>query len=202
MSDVNERIQRLLNEVEATRDLDHGHKDFKAWQRRAEGAVAEKLGESSRLAQQLNSLRFNADTGIWFEGMREPSAAEHKEAFLEDLETANGILLAALESGGHQKSRESRGPLVHVEAHGGAASADANASVDVRITTDQLRTLLATAPGLTSKERGEVIASIPDNEDEFDLEQVDRLLSVATRSKDLLKGTLGWILANADKLNF
>jgi hypothetical protein len=202
LSDVNERLQRLLNEIEATRDLDHSHRDFKAWQRRAEAAVAEKLGEGARLANQLNDLRFNADVGIWFEGMQDPSPAEHREAFLEDLETASGILTAALESGAPHKSQGSKGSLVHVEAHGGFASADAHASVAVRISTEQLRTLLATAPGLSGSERGEAIAAIPDDEEDLDLERVDRLLSIATRSKDLLKGVLGWILANADKLNF
>jgi hypothetical protein len=82
------------------------------------------------------------------------------------------------------------------------AASDAHASVTVEVDTAQLRQLIAGAEELTPSERGNAIAAIPDDDEELDLERVDRLLSVAIKSEELLAGILGWVLANAHRLNF
>ena len=68
------------------------------------------------------------------------------------------------------------------------AASDAHASVTVEVNTAQLRQLIAGSEELTPSERGNAIAAIPDDDEELDLERVDRLLSVAIKSEELLAG--------------
>jgi hypothetical protein len=128
--------------------------------------------------------------------------SDNQKSFERSLNSALGFLTAALESSEVERVGNSGSPLVDVNPIGATASSDARASVTVEVNTAQLRQLIAGAEELTPLERGNAIAAIPDDNEELDLERVDRLLSVAIKSKELLAGILGWVLANAHRLNF
>ncbi len=113
MPDLDERIDRLLAEIEHIRELDRKHGDFKAWRQRAQTAINEKLGAKSQASEQLAGLAFYSPTFVYYDGMPETTPAEHREAFLEDLDTAKGILLAAREAAPPHHSRSpSGGPSI------------------------------------------------------------------------------------------
>jgi hypothetical protein len=199
---IDARIDRLLKEAESIKGLNYQHPTFQAWRKRAETAVDEKLGATHRVAKELAELDFHDDPGVWFEGMTPPSEADHRSVFDNDLATAKGILLAAREASPKSSPKGGRGPIVNVHQEGATATANAAAQVSVHVSADQLRTVIATSPDLTSEEKGAAIAAVPDDTDSLDVEKLDRLLSVATKSKDLLKTVLGWVLANAERWPF
>ena len=204
-SDIDTRIEGLLREEEDIRQLNdgHGHEEptFLAWRERSEAALAEKLGADSELAKQLRSLTFFYSPLIWTDSTV-VLASDHQRSFERSLNTSLGILTAALGSGEVDEADDSGSPLVHNEHTDATADSDARASVTVEVNTAQLRQLIAGSEELTPSERGDAIAAIPDDDEELDLERVDRLLSVAIKSKELLAGILGWVLANAHRLNF
>lgn len=204
-SDIDTRIERSLQEEEEIRQLNdgHGHEQptFLAWRKRSEAAVAEKLGAESELAEELRSLTFFYAPLIWTDSTV-VLASDHQRSFERSLNASIGILTAALGSGDVERVDDSGSPLVHTNHSDATAASDAHASVTVEVNTAQLRQLIAGAEELTPSERGNAIAAIPDDDDELDLERVDQLLSVAIKSKELLAGILGWVLANAHRLNF
>jgi hypothetical protein len=204
-SDIDTRIERSIREEEEIRQLNdgHGHEQptFLAWRKRSEAAVAEKLGAESELAEELRSLTFFYSPLIWTDSTV-VLASDHQRSFERSLNTSLGILTAALGSGEVERVGNSGSPLEHIDHTDATASSDARASVTVEVNTAQLRQLIAGAEELTPSERGNAIAAIPDDDEELDLERVDRLLSVAIKSKELLAGILGWVLANAHRLNF
>jgi hypothetical protein len=204
-SDIDTRIEGLLREEEDIRQLNdgHGHEEptFLAWRERSEAALAEKLGADSELAKQLRSLTFFYSPLIWTDSTV-VLASDHQRSFERSLNTSLGILTAALGSGEVEEAGDSRSPLVHNEHTDATADSDGRASVTVEVNTAQLRQLIAGSEELTPSERGDAIAAIPDDDEELDLERVDRLLSVAIKSKELLAGILGWVLANAHRLDF
>jgi hypothetical protein len=200
-SDIDTRIERSLREEGEIRQLNdgHGHEQptFLAWRKRSEAAIAEKLGAESELAKELRSLTFFYSPLIWTDSTV-VLASDHQRSFERSLNTSLGILTAALESSEVERVGDSGSPP-DLDA---TASSDARASVTVEVNTAQLRQLIAGAEELTPSERGNAIAAIPDDDEELDLERVDRLLSVAIKSKELLAGILGWVLANAHRLTF
>jgi hypothetical protein len=202
-SDIDTRIERSLREEAEIRQLNdgHGHEQptFLAWRKRSEAAIAEKLGAESELSEELRSLTFFYSPLIWTDSTV-VLASDHQRSFERSLNTSLGILTAALESSEVERVGNSGSPLVHLNHTDATAGSDARASVTVEVNTAQLRQLIAGAEGLTPSERGNAIAAIPDDDEELDLERVDRLLSVAIKSKELLAGILGWILANAHRL--
>jgi hypothetical protein len=204
-SDIDTRIEGLLREEEDIRQLNdgRGHEEptFLAWRERSEAALAEKLGADSELAQQLRSLTFFYSPLIWTDSTV-VLASDHQRSFERSLNTSLGILTAALGSGEVEEADNSGSPPVLIDQTDAAAGSDARASVTVEVNTAQLRQLIAGSEELTPSERGDAIAAIPDDDEELDLERVDRLLSVAIKSKELLAGILGWVLANAHRLNF
>jgi len=204
-SDIDTSIERLLREEGDIRHLNdgHGHEQptFLAWRKRSEAAIAEKLGAESDLSKELRSLTFFYSPLIWTDSTV-VLASDHQRSFERSLDTALGILTAALGSGEKGRVGDSGSPLDHINHIGATASSDDRASVTVEVNTAQLRQLIAGAEELTPVERGNAIAAIPDDNEELDLERVDQLLSVAIRSKELLAGILGWVLANAHRLNF
>jgi hypothetical protein len=201
---VDARIDRLLDEASSIRDLNtgKGHSDaiFLAWRKRAEAAVAEKLGSKSEFADELRSLRFSYRPVIWTEGTV-ISAQDNQASFDRGLNTALGILKAARESTALVTSTSDT-PLVHIEQVGPTATANAQAVVRIEVDTVQLRQLIAGASELSSEERGAAIAAIPDDGEGLNLDQVDKLLSIATKSKELLAGVLGWVLTHSHQLHF
>ena len=202
-SDIDTRIERSLREEGEIRQLNdgHGHEQpaFLAWRERSEAAVAEKLGAESELAEELRSLSFFYSPLIWTDSTV-VLASDHQRSFELSLNISLGILTAALESGDVERVGDSGSPSpLDLDA---TASSDAPASVTVEINTTQLRQLIAGAGELTPSERGNAIAAIPDDDEELDLERVDQLLSVAIKSRELLAGILGWVLANAHRLDF
>jgi hypothetical protein len=203
-SDIDTRIEGLLREEEDIRQLNdgHGHEEptFLAWRERSEAALAEKLGADSELAKQLRSLTFFYSPLIWTDSTV-VLASDHQRSFERSLNTSLGILTAALGSGEVEEADNSGSPLVHINQTDATADSDAP-SVTVEVNTAQLRQLIAGSEELTPSERGDAIAAIPDDDEELDLERVDRLLSVAIKSKELLAGILGWVLANAHRLDF
>ena len=200
-SDVDTRIEGLLREEEDIRQLNdgHGHDEptFLAWRERSEAALAEKLVADSELVEQLRSLSFFYSPLIWTDSTV-VLASDHQRSFELSLNISLGILTAALESSDLERVDDSGSPL-DLDA---TASSYAHASVTVEVNTAQLRQLIAGSEELTPSERGNAIAAIPDDDEELDLERVDRLLSVAIKSKELLAGILGWVLANAHRLDF
>ena len=204
-SDIDTRIERLLREEGEIRQLNdgHGHEQpaFLAWRERSEAAIAEKLGAESELAEELRSLSFFYSPLIWTDSTV-VLASDHQRTFERSLNTSLGILTAALGSGEVEEADNSGSPPVLIDQTDATAASDAHASVTVQVNTAQLRQLIAGAEELTPSERGNAIAAIPDDDEELDLERVDRLLSVAIKSKELLVGILGWVLANAHRLNF
>ena len=202
MRNIDGRLNDLIAESEIFRNMNdgrtHNHPDFVTWRKRAEMAVDQKLGESSRSARQIHQLRFYRFSGI---PSYHPTTQEHALNFEKDLNTAVGILKAAYEADPATKS-DSRSPLVSINQVGPSASASASstAEVTIQMSADELRQLIATAPELSSVEKGEGVASVPDDEVELTLDKVDKLLGIATKSKDLAKGILGWILINADRI--
>jgi hypothetical protein len=204
-SDIDTRIERSLREEGEIRQLNdgHGHEQaaFLAWRKRSEAAIAEKLGAESELAKELRSLTFFYSPLIWTDSTV-VLASDHQRSFERSLNTSLGILTAALESSEVERVGNSGSPLEDINHIDATAGSDARASVTVEVNTAQLRQLIAGAGELTPSERGNAIAAIPDDDEELDLERVDRLLSVAIKSRELLAGILGWVLANAHRLNF
>ena len=204
-SDIDTRIEGLLREEEDIRQLNdgHGHEEptFLAWRERSEAALAEKLGADSELAQQLRSLTFFYSPLIWTDSTV-VLASDHQRSFERSLNTSLGILTAALGSGEVEEADNSGSPPVLIDQTDATAGSDARVSVTVEVNTAQLRQLIAGSEELTPSERGDAIAAIPDDDEELDLERVDRLLSVAIKSKELLAGILGWVLANTHRLDF
>jgi hypothetical protein len=204
-SDIDTRIERLLQEEGDIRQLNdgHGHEEpsFLAWRKRSEAAIAEKLGAESERVEELRSLTFFYAPLIWTDSTV-VLTSDNQKSFERSLNTALGILTGALGSSEVERVDNSGSPLVNINDIGATASSDARASVTVEVNTAQLRQLIAGAGELTPSERGDAIAAIPDDDEELDLERVDRLLSVAIKSKELLAGILGWVLANAHRLNF
>jgi hypothetical protein len=203
-SDIDTRIEGLLREEEDIRQLNdgHGHEEptFLAWRERSEAALAEKLGADSELAKQLRSLTFFYSPLIWTDSTV-VLASDHQRSFDRSLNTSLGILTAALGSGEVEEADNSGSLPVLIDQTDATADSDAP-SVTVEVNTAQLRQLIAGSEELTPSERGDAIAAIPDDDEELDLERVDRLLSVAIKSKELLAGILGWVLANAHRLDF
>jgi hypothetical protein len=204
-SDIDTRIEGLLREEGDIRQLNdgHGHEQptFLAWRERSEAALAEKLGAESEPAKELRSLTFFYSPLIWTDSTV-VLASDHQRSFERSLNTSIGILTAALGSGEVEEAVNSGSPPVLIDQTDATAASDAHASVNVEVNTAQLRQLIAGAEELTPSERGNAIAAIPDDDEELDLERVDRLLSVAIKSEELLAGILGWVLANAHRLNF
>jgi hypothetical protein len=204
-SDIDTRIEGLLREEEDIRQLNdgHGHEEptFLAWRERGEAAIAEKLGAESEPAKELRSLTFFYSPLIWTDSTV-VLASDHQRSFERSLNISIGILTAALGSGEVEEAGNSGSPPVLIDQTDATAASDAHASVTVQVNTAQLRQLIAGAEELTPSERGNAIAAIPDDDQELDLERVDRLLSVAIKSEELLAGILGWVLANAHRLNF
>jgi hypothetical protein len=204
-SDIDTRIEGLLREEEDIRQLNdgHGHEQptFLAWRERSEAALAEKLGADSEPAKQLRSLTFFYSPLIWTDSTV-VLASDHQRSFERSLNTSLGILTEALGSGEVEEADNSGSPPVLIDQTDATADSDARVSVTFEVDTAQLRQLIAGSEELTPSERGNAIAAIPDDDEELDLERVDRLLSVAIKSKELLTGILGWVLANAHRLNF
>ena len=204
-SDIDTRIEGLLREEGEIRQLNdgHGHEQptFLAWRERSEAALAEKFGAESEPAKELRSLSFFYSPLIWTDSTV-VLASDHQRSFERSLNTSLGILTAALGSGEAEEADNSGSPPVLIDQTDATAASDAHASVTVEVNTAQLRQLIAGSEELTPSERGNAIAAIPDDDEELDLERVDRLLSVAIKSKELLAGILGWVLANAHRLNF
>ena len=204
-SDIDTRIEGLLREEGEIRQLNdgHGHEQptFLAWRERSEAALAEKFGAESEPAKELRSLSFFYSPLIWTDSTV-VLASDHQRSFERSLNTSLGILTAALGSGEVEEAGNSGSPPVLIDQTDATAASDAHASVNVEVNTAQLRQLIAGAEELTPSERGNAIAAIPDDDEELDLERVDRLLSVAIKSEELLAGILGWVLANAHRLNF
>ena len=203
-SDIDTRIEGLLREEGDIRQLNdgHGHEQptFLAWRERSEAALAEKLGAESEPAKELRSLTFFYSPLIWTDSTV-VLASDHQRSFERSLNISLGILTAALGSGEVEEAGNSGSPPVLIDQTDATAASDAHASVTVQVNTAQLRQLIAGSEELTPSERGNAIAAIPDDDEELDLERVDRLLSVATKSEELLAGILGWVLANAHRLN-
>ena len=204
-SDIDTRIEGLLREEGDIRQLNdgHGHEEptFLAWRERSEAALAEKLGAESEPAKELRSLTFFYSPLIWTDSTV-VLASDHQRSFERSLNISLGILTAALGSGEVEEAGNSGSPPVLIDQTDATAASDAHASVTVQVNTAQLRQLIAGSEELTPSERGNAIAAIPDDDEELDLERVDRLLSVAIKSEELLAGILGWVLANAHRLNF
>jgi hypothetical protein len=204
-SDIDTRIEGLLREEGEIRQLNdgHGHEQptFLAWRERSEAALAEKLGAESEPVKELRSLTFFYSPLIWTDSTV-VLASDHQRSFERSLNISLGILTAALGSGEVEEAGNSGSPPVLIDQTDATAASEAHASVTVQVNTAQLRQLIAGAEELTPSERGNAIAAIPDDDEELDLERVDRLLSVAIKSEELLAGILGWVLANAHRLNF
>ena len=204
-SDIDTRIERSLREEGEIRQLNdgHGHEQatFLAWRKRSEAALAEKLGAESELAKELRNLTFFYSPLIWTDSTV-VLASDHQRSFERSLNTSLGILTAALGSSEVERVGNSGSPLEDINHIDATAGLDARASVTVEVNTAQLRQLIAGAGELTPSERGNAIAAVPDDDEELDLERVDRLLSVAIKSKELLAGILGWVLANTHRLDF
>lgn len=199
---VDTRIDRLLSEVESIRTMQGSDPAFLTWRKRAEAAVSEKLGPESDLAKELRELHFSYVRMVWTDNMPPVTPEQHAKVFRSSMNYAVGILTAAREASPAPRNEPSGGPAIHVEAHGGSAKSEAHATVTVEVTTDQLRQLIALAPELTPQEKGEVIAAIPDDGEGLTLEKVDSILSIATKSKPLLKVILGWLLTHSDKFQW
>lgn len=203
---VDERLNQLLREAEDIEKLNTGSGDsdptFVKWRKRAEAAVSEKFGSDHHLTQELRELAFTYNPILWTENTV-ITPQDNMGSFRSAFTTAVGILQAAREANpvALQPSGSS-GTVINVEAHGGSASANADATVTVHISTDQLRQLIATDKALSPEEKGKAIAAIPDEEEGLTLEKVDTLLGIATKSAPLLKHVLGWVLANAEHLPF
>jgi len=204
-SDIDTRIEGLLREEGEIRQLNdgHGHEQptFLAWRERSEAALAEKLGAESEPVKELRSLTFFYSPLIWTDSTV-VLASDHQRSFERSLNISLGILTAALGSGEVEEAGNSGSPPVLIDQTDATAASETHASVTVQVNTAQLRQLIAGAEELTPSERGNAIAAIPDDDEELDLERVDRLLSVAIKSEELLAGILGWVLANAHRLNF
>jgi hypothetical protein len=204
-SDIDTRIEGLLREEGEIRQLNdgHGHEQptFLAWRERSEASLAEKLGAESEPVKELRSLTFFHSPLIWTDSTV-VLASDHQRSFERSLNISLGILTAALGSGEVEEAGNSGSPPVLIDQTDATAASEAHASVTVQVNTAQLRQLIAGAEELTPSERGNAIAAIPDDDEELDLERVDRLLSVAIKSEELLAGILGWVLANAHRLNF
>ncbi len=204
-SDIDTRIEGLLREEGEIRQLNdgHGHEQptFLAWRERSEAALAEKLGAESEPAKELRSLTFFYSPLIWTDSTV-VLASDHQRSFERSLNTSLGILTAALGSGEVEEADNSGSPPVLIDQTDATASLGRPRFRDVEVNTAQLRQLIAGSEELTPSERGNAIAAIPDDDEELDLERVDRLLSVAIKSEELLAGILGWVLANAHRLNF
>ena len=204
-SDIDTRIERSIREEGEIRQLNdgHGHEQptFLAWRKRSEAAIAEKLGADSELAKELRSLTFFYSPLIWTDSTV-VLASDHQRSFERSLNTSLGILTAALGSGEVERVGGSGSPVVPIDHTDATTASDAHASATVEVNTAQLRQLIASSEELTPSERGNAIAAIPDDDEELDLERVDRLLSVAIKSEELLAGILGWVLANAHRLDF
>jgi hypothetical protein len=163
--------------------------------------VIEKLGADHQMVADLAELEFRYNPGFYIDGMT-ISQGEHRAAFLDDMGTAVGILQATREASAKSMQAATRGPTVNVHSHGGSATANASAHVSIEVSADQLRTMIATASELTPEEKGAAIVAVPDDDADLDLEKLDRLLSVATKSKELLKTVLGYVLGNPDRWPF
>ena len=204
-SDIDTRIEGLLREEGDIRQLNdgHGHEQptFLAWRERSEAALAEKFGAESEPAKELRSLSFFYSPLIWTDSTV-VLASDHQRSFERSLNTSLGILTEALGSGEVEEADDSGSPPVLIDQTDATASSDARVPVTFKVDTAQLRQLIAGSEELTPSERGNAIAAIPDDDEELDLERVDRLLSVAIKSEELLAGILGWVLANAHRLNF
>lgn len=206
MSDgeINERLQKLVNEGQAIRSLNdgsgHSNPAFKAWRQRSQSAIEDKLGPDSRAAKEFAGLTFFAYHMIWTDSTPPVSAREHKQAFSDALDDALALLVAALEANPRApESTPSRNaPLVHIEQVGNQAHATASVRVDVTI--QQLRQLFASEPGLSPEERSQAMASLPDDAADLTIEKVDKLLDVATKGKGLFAPLLGWLITHADKI--
>jgi hypothetical protein len=138
-----------------------------------EGPVNEKLGENSRLANDLRNLSFYYFTGNAWQGDIVETVTKNRMAFAEALNVAVGIPRATQEANPVAPSAPSGQSLVQIHQVGPSATADARAEVSVNITSDQLRQIIATFPGLSSEERGEGVASVPDEGESIDLNKAD-----------------------------
>lgn len=204
--EVTERLRKLVDEGQGIRALNdgsaHNNPAFKAWRQRSQSAIEDKLGPDSRAAKELSDLTFFAYHMIWTESTPPISATEHQRAFSDALDDALALLIAALEANprpvNNAHSRDA--PLVHIEQVGNKAQATASVQVDV--TLQQLRQLVASEPGLTPEERSDAMASLPDDPDDLTIEKVDKLLDVALKAKGLFAPLLGWLLTHADKIHW
>lgn len=202
---VDERIDSLLEEASKLPEWNTGQGDrdaaFLAWRKRAETVVGEKLGPDSELARELRDLAFRYNPTFVTESTR-VTISDNQRAFQRSFHTAVGILTAAREASPVVPQSEGHGVVVQVQATGGQANADARANVEVNVSADELRALIATTKGLSAEERVAAIDAVPDEGETLDLERVDKLLGIATKSKDLLKTVLGFVIAHADHLAF
>lgn len=201
MRSVDGRIRDLLGEVDAIHAINdgaaHGKREFLSWKSRAEAAVVEKLGEGSPLFKQLQNLHYEY-YGAWVDGME----VNDQPYFRRDLDAAAAILEATLEAEPVVRQSVSSSPIVSINQVGPVATASSHATAEVTLdgSAESLRRLVIESEGLSREERGKAIASIPDDDEEITLDQVDTLLGVALKSKSLLGGIAGWLLANLDRL--
>ncbi|MGH2774307.1 MAG: hypothetical protein ACRDJT_02570, partial [Actinomycetota bacterium] len=167
----------------------------------AEAALGDKLGSDSAQASELLELDFYFNPKMTVNGEPRQTPDRNKAAFDRDFQTAVALLRAALEASPRVGPGDS--PLVHIEQVGNKAEAHAEAVANINVTADQLRTLLATSKELDTVQKGDAVAAVPDDDDQLiTLERADKLLSVATKSKDLLTAVLGFLLANAHRIHF
>lgn len=205
IGDVDQRVERLLDEADAIRSLalgkpnDHKHPQLLAWFSRAKAAVADKVGESFHIFHEIKTLQFWDITSIY----DDPTPEESREYFLRDVDRVTAALQAVLES--EAKAPPPSSPMVQVHQHQQGASASSSstsaATVDVQVSVSQLREAVINAADLTPEEKGAAIAAIPDSDDDPPtLENIEKLLGIATKAKSLLRPILGWALMNADKI--
>lgn len=203
-NDPDRRIDELLAEADSIGELNtgeeyaHENPALVSWYLRAKTAVADKLGEDSHLFIQMNGLQF------WgFLSMNEDTPpSELRRFFSQDLAKVIGALKAALEA--KPRSFAGRGPLVQVNQHqeGARAEATSSATVAVNISVDELRSAIATAPGLSADDRAEGMTAVPDDPADLTLEQADKLLGLAAKAQALFKPILGWLLASGDHIEW
>jgi hypothetical protein len=210
---IDERLARLHIEGSAFRSQGtsgslHHDQDFIAWRKRAQAAIDEKLGPESRSAREFAGLRFRYHRRVVSPSSPPISAQQHAGVFGADLNEALGILLAARDVTGIELAAGTgtppprSAPLVQIEQIGHTVTGSASADVHVDVSVAELRQAIANAHGLSPDERSEAMASVPDDPKDMTVEKAARLLSVATKAKDLFKPVLGWLLANADQLPF
>lgn len=201
--DVDNRLKSLIDEGQAIRGVNngsgHNNPAFKAWRQRAHAALEDKQGHDSRVAREFGQLKFYFHRRVVSPSTPPATAAQHQASFNTALDDALALLVAATEAQPRHAAR-GQAPLVHIEQIGSSAAASASADVRVHVTVEQLRQLVASEPGLAPRDRAEAIAALPDDPAELTIENVDRLLDVATKGKRLFKPVLGWLIAHADQI--